>query len=245
MPAPIQALTYAVPARYFLVIVPRHHPEGRGPGAYWRDVAFLVLYASVVPHHGLCHAPAPAGGLTWAALLPDDRQGSSCSSGGPKKIIPALIIGLSPSSSLSATRRTSMSRMCPLLLVDRDHSVVASRALIERFDASGYFEIKGRSKPPTRPSRGSSRAWPRWSSSSPKATVTTSPPIALRASRSLADGTDANSAVVGLGYASRIIAEMGGTLQQTRPRPRTAAAWKRRGGPGRRPPGLPWWGGSN
>jgi ABC-2 type transport system permease protein len=48
MPAPIQVLTYAVPARYFLVIVRGIILKGAGLLPYWRDVAFLVLYASVV-----------------------------------------------------------------------------------------------------------------------------------------------------------------------------------------------------
>ena len=57
----------------------------------------------------------------------------------------------------------------------------------------------------------------------------------------LADGTDANSAVVGLGYASRIIAEMGGTLQQTRLdalNHRSAEAARRMGAPVARPPAV-------
>ena len=48
MPLPIQAITYAVPARYFLVIIRGIILKGAGLGPYWKDVAFLVLYASVV-----------------------------------------------------------------------------------------------------------------------------------------------------------------------------------------------------
>ena len=48
MPVPIQALTYAVPARYFLVIIRGIILKGAGLAPYWKDVAFLVLYASVV-----------------------------------------------------------------------------------------------------------------------------------------------------------------------------------------------------
>jgi len=48
MPVPIQILTYAVPARYFLVIVRGIILKGAGLAPYWRDVAFLVLYAGVV-----------------------------------------------------------------------------------------------------------------------------------------------------------------------------------------------------
>ena len=48
MPAPIQILTYAVPARYFLVILRGIILKGAGLAPYWRDVAFLVLYATIV-----------------------------------------------------------------------------------------------------------------------------------------------------------------------------------------------------
>ena len=48
MPVPIQVITYAVPARYFLVIVRGIILKGAGLAPYWKDVAFLVLYASVV-----------------------------------------------------------------------------------------------------------------------------------------------------------------------------------------------------
>ena len=48
MPAPIELLTYAVPARYFLVIIRGIILKGAGLAPYWQDVAFLLLYATVV-----------------------------------------------------------------------------------------------------------------------------------------------------------------------------------------------------
>jgi ABC-2 type transport system permease protein len=48
MPAVIQAITYVVPARYFNVILRGVILKGAGLGSYLHDVAFLVLYASVV-----------------------------------------------------------------------------------------------------------------------------------------------------------------------------------------------------
>ena len=48
MPLPIELLTYAVPARYFLVIIRGIILKGAGLAPYWKDVAFLALYASVV-----------------------------------------------------------------------------------------------------------------------------------------------------------------------------------------------------
>lgn len=48
MPVVIQALTYVVPARYFLVVLRGVILKGAGLAPYWRDMAFLVLYASAV-----------------------------------------------------------------------------------------------------------------------------------------------------------------------------------------------------
>lgn len=48
MPAPIRALTYIVPARYFLVILRGVVLKGAGLLTYRTDLAFLVLYAALV-----------------------------------------------------------------------------------------------------------------------------------------------------------------------------------------------------
>lgn len=48
MPLPLQALTYAVPARYFNVILRGVILKGAGLSPYGRDLGFLVLYAAVV-----------------------------------------------------------------------------------------------------------------------------------------------------------------------------------------------------
>jgi ABC-2 type transport system permease protein len=48
MPVVIQALTYVVPARYFLVVLRGVILKGAGLAPYWQDMAFLVLYAVVV-----------------------------------------------------------------------------------------------------------------------------------------------------------------------------------------------------
>jgi ABC-2 type transport system permease protein len=48
MPLAVQALTYAVPARYFNVILRGVILKGAGLESYVRDVAFLALYAMVV-----------------------------------------------------------------------------------------------------------------------------------------------------------------------------------------------------
>jgi ABC-2 type transport system permease protein len=48
MPAVLQAITYAVPARYFNVVLRGVILKGAGLGSYLEDMAFLVLYAVVV-----------------------------------------------------------------------------------------------------------------------------------------------------------------------------------------------------
>ncbi len=45
MPAPIQAVTYLVPARYFLVAIRAIILKGAGLGAFWDQVLFLLVYA--------------------------------------------------------------------------------------------------------------------------------------------------------------------------------------------------------
>jgi ABC-2 type transport system permease protein len=48
MPAAVQAITYVVPARYFLVVLRGVILKGGGLASYAQDMGFLVLYASVV-----------------------------------------------------------------------------------------------------------------------------------------------------------------------------------------------------
>jgi len=48
MPAAVQVLTYAIPARYFLTVVRGVILKGSGLAPYARDLGFLALYATVV-----------------------------------------------------------------------------------------------------------------------------------------------------------------------------------------------------
>ena len=48
MPVAIQVITHVVPARYFLVVLRGVILKGAGLAPYWRDMAFLSLYATVV-----------------------------------------------------------------------------------------------------------------------------------------------------------------------------------------------------
>jgi len=48
MPAPVRALTFAVPARYFLVVLRGVILKGAGLAPYRQDIAFLLVYALAV-----------------------------------------------------------------------------------------------------------------------------------------------------------------------------------------------------
>jgi ABC-2 type transport system permease protein len=48
MPLAVQAITYAVPNRYFLVVLRGIILKGQGLGPYLVDVAFLLLFGAVV-----------------------------------------------------------------------------------------------------------------------------------------------------------------------------------------------------
>ncbi len=157
-----------------------------------------------------------------------------------RKMIPALIVGpLVQLIALGYAANLDVTHV-PLLLVDGDHSV-ASRELVERFDASGYFEIKG-----SVPTAQQAEPWLVEGLAQVVLIIPEGYGTDLNAGRSprlqvLADGTDANSAVVGLGYASRIISEMGGDLQrvqlETETR-RSVEAAQRLGVPVARPPAI-------
>jgi ABC-2 type transport system permease protein len=54
MPLALQAITYAVPARYFNVILRGVILKGAGLGPYLQDVGFLLLYAAIV--NGIAYA---------------------------------------------------------------------------------------------------------------------------------------------------------------------------------------------
>jgi ABC-2 type transport system permease protein len=48
MPAPIQAVTYLVPARYFIVLLRGIFLKGVGVSVLWVEIGFLILYAGLV-----------------------------------------------------------------------------------------------------------------------------------------------------------------------------------------------------
>jgi len=99
----------------------------------------------------------------------------------------------------------------PMVLVDEDRSS-QSRALVDRFTASGYFDVVG-----TEDTTAGVETW-LLSRRADLALVIAphfgSDAVARRGPRVqlLVDGTDSNSAVVGMGYASRVIAQAGAQM---------------------------------
>jgi ABC-2 type transport system permease protein len=132
-----------------------------------------------------------------------------------KRMIPAMIIGpLIQLLTLGFAVNNDVTDI-PMLVLD-DHPSAASRALVDRFTASGYFRLVGsvRSEAEIEPQLVAGRAQ-----------VALVLPadfgrdvaggVAPRA-QLIIDGSDSTSAVVGLGYASRIMNEAGAAYVATR-----------------------------
>jgi drug efflux transport system permease protein len=126
-----------------------------------------------------------------------------------RRMIPAMIVG--PLVQLLALGYAANNDVTdiPMLLLDEDKSA-ASRELVDRFTASGYFDLVGSVD-------AAAVIEPRLVDGTaqvalvlPKgfgadAAAGRSPAVQL-----VVDGSDSTSAIVGLGYASRIVAEAGG-----------------------------------
>jgi drug efflux transport system permease protein len=132
-----------------------------------------------------------------------------------RKMIPVLVVGpLMQLLALGFAANLDVNHI-PLLLVDQDKSR-ASRELVERFTGSGYFSLAG----------GVERAadvepWLVDGRAQIALVIERGYGEAAAAGRTphvqaIADGSDSNSAGIGLGYASRIVAEAGGALLQAR-----------------------------
>jgi ABC-2 type transport system permease protein len=139
-----------------------------------------------------------------------------------RKMIPVLVAGpLIQMLALGYAANTDVNHI-PTLLVDQDRTP-ASRALADRFSGSGYFTLVGAVASPDQvePWLVDGRAQvalviPGGYGEDVAAGPAGHPPRV----QVLADGTDANSAVVGLGYASRILGDVGAELAS---RPGTAS----------------------
>jgi ABC-2 type transport system permease protein len=106
----------------------------------------------------------------------------------------------------------------PLLVVDRDHSA-QSRELVDRFVRSGYFRVVD-----SEPSVNAIDPWLVDGRAQLALVIAERYGADLLANRRprvqvIADGTDSNSAVVGLGYASRIVSSVGARLARPRAAP--------------------------
>jgi len=139
------------------------------------------------------------------------------------KMIPAMIVG--PIVQLVALGYAANLdvRHVPLLLVDQDRSA-QSRALLQRFTGSGYFDLVGSAD-----STDDVEAWLVHGRAQLALVVGSGYGAELVSGRRaqvqvLADGSDANSAVVGLGYAARILGEVGAQAVATQLRVRSRAA---------------------
>lgn len=130
-----------------------------------------------------------------------------------KKVIPAMVVG--PIIQLLALGYAANLDVLnvPLVLVDQDRSA-ASRDLVDRFLASGYFDLVAAEDSPEGidPWLLDSRAQlalvigPGYGD---KLATGRRPEVQV-----IADGTDSNSAGLGLGYASRILADVGMEIRQ-------------------------------
>ena len=132
-----------------------------------------------------------------------------------RKVIPVLFVGpLFQLLALGYAANLDVTDI-PMLVVDQDHSR-ASRELRERFVGSGYFRVVG-----TEDTVDRVEPWLVDNRAQLALVVAAGYGEAVAAGRvprlqMIADGTDSNSAVVGLGYASRIITQMGASLLEAR-----------------------------
>ncbi|HKI03867.1 MAG TPA: ABC transporter permease [Thermoanaerobaculia bacterium] len=132
-----------------------------------------------------------------------------------KKMIPAMIIGpLIQLLALGYAANLDVTRV-PMVLVDQDRSP-ESRALVERFTGSGTFSLVG--------AEDTAEAIDPWlveGRAQIALVVASGYGEAIAAGRTpqvqvIADGTDANSSGLGLGYASQILAQAGAGIVASR-----------------------------
>jgi ABC-2 type transport system permease protein len=142
-----------------------------------------------------------------------------------KKMIPFLLVGPVVQLLALGYAATMDVNDIPTVLVDQDKTP-GSRDLVERFTGSGYFDLVGSEETADRvePWLVSGRAQvalviaPGYGS---EAAAGRAPRVQV-----IADGSDSNSAVVGLGYASRIINRAGAEIAAVRRNGRDGRAGK-------------------
>jgi ABC-2 type transport system permease protein len=139
-----------------------------------------------------------------------------------KKMIPAMVIGpLVQLLALGYAANLDVSHV-PLVLVDQDRSP-ASRELVERFTGAGTFDLVGAEDGVAAINpwliEGRAQLALVIASGYGEAVAAGRPP----AVQVIADGTDANSSGLGLGYASQILAGAGAEMVASRQGARTIA----------------------
>jgi len=132
-----------------------------------------------------------------------------------KKMIPAMVIGpLVQLLALGYAANLDVTRV-PMVLVDQDRSP-ASRALVERFTGAGTFDLVGAED-------GVEAIDPWLVEGRAQIALVVAPGYgeAVAAGRTpqvqvIADGTDANSSGLGLGYAAQLLAQAGAEMAASR-----------------------------
>src|SRR5436309_6767276 len=131
------------------------------------------------------------------------------------KMIPVMIVGpLAQLLALGYAANMDVNDI-PMVLVDQDRTP-ESRRLVERFTGSGYFHLVG-----SEDTASSVEPWLVGGRAQVAIVVASGFGKAVAGGavprvQGIADGTDANSAVLGLGYAARIVAEAGAELVRAR-----------------------------
>ena len=132
-----------------------------------------------------------------------------------RRMIPVMIVGpLMQLFALGFAANTDVQHL-PMLLVDLDRTA-ASRKLVDDFLGSGYFDLVG-----VEATQEAVEPWLIAGRAEVVLVIERGYGADLAAERTahvqiIADGTNSNSAVVGLGYASRIVAAEGGELLERR-----------------------------
>ena len=139
MPAPIQWLTYLVPARYYVTILKAVFLKGSGLADLIEPIALLALYAAVV---GLLAARAfarrwgrPMLGRVFNLVIKEFQQLRRDRSAKFRLLVPPLVQLF-----IFGYAATFEVYHVSTAVLDQDHSQ-ESRDLISRFTASGRFQI--------------------------------------------------------------------------------------------------------
>ena len=202
MPAGVQAVTHIVPARYFLVALRSIVLKGAGLGAFWQEMMALAIFATVALTLASLRLRRGMGlmkrvlHLIRKELLELKRDPRLFSVVIMAPIVQLMVLGYAATTDV---------KDIPIVIVDADRST-ASRQLVQRFETSQNFKIVGMlgSTSDIDPYLDGGEAW----------MAISIPPDYGRKIASgrqttlqiVADGTDANSTGVAMGYAQMLIA---------------------------------------